>query len=442
MTSTTYHFPRGFLWGTATSSHQVEGYNTLNQWWAWEQLEGHILNGDKSGAACDWWSGRWRDDFDRAAETGQNAHRFSLEWSRIQPVPDRWEEAALERYREMARGLVDRGMTPLVTLHHFSDPLWLAEMGGWENEAVVDRFARYTRKAVEALKEYVNLWVTINEPNLYAVLSYLFGNFPPGKKDLKATGRVLVNLVRAHAAAYAAIKEIQPTSRVGIAQHYRGFRPNRPASPLDRLAANLFHGSLNDSFPRALTTGVFRFATTRANIPQAKGTQDFVGLNYYTEELVSFSPGHAADLFTRRFYDPQVEASDGGFIGNVPEGFYRALEWCKSFDLPIIITENGLNDDSDRLRPRYLVQHLHWAWRAVNFNFPIKGYFHWSLVDNFEWERGWSQRFGLWELDVETQARRKRPSADLYAAICRGNGISAEMVERYTPELTGLLFPE
>src|SRR5574342_539878 len=130
----TYHFPRGFLWGTATAAHQVEGNNTNNQWWQWEE-QGHTKG--RSGLACDWWGGRWREDFDRAAEGGQNAHRLSVEWSRIQPTPDTWDEDALERYRSMLRGLRERGMTPMVTLHHFTDPLWFYERNGWEKEEAV-----------------------------------------------------------------------------------------------------------------------------------------------------------------------------------------------------------------------------------------------------------------------------------------------------------------
>jgi beta-glucosidase len=441
MTSATFNFPRGFLWGTATSAHQVEGFNTNNQWWAWEQQPGRIHAGDKSGAACDWWGGRWRDDLDRAAETGQNAHRFSIEWSRIQPVPDKWDESALDRYREFARGLHDREMTPLVTLHHFTDPLWLAERGGWENEEVSGLFSAYARKTVEAISEYANLWVTINEPNVYAVLGYLSGHFPPGRREPKIAARVLANMVRAHAAAYHAIKEVQPTARVGIAQHYRGFRPMHAWSPFDRLAAKILHNLLNDSFPRAIVNGRLRTPFGSQQIPAARGTQDFIGLNYYCEERAAFSPLRPAEFFVKRAFEPQAETSDCSYIANVPEGFFRALQWSNSYNLPIIVTENGVCDQADILRPRYLVLHLHQLWRAVNFNFPVKGYFHWSLVDNFEWERGWSQRFGLWELDVETQARRKRPSADLYAEICRQNAISSETVERYTPELVAQMYP-
>ncbi len=234
MAQATYHFPRGFLWGTATAAHQVEGNNTNNNWSAWEKQPGRIAQGQHAGLACDWWGGRWREDFDRAADAGQNAHRMSVEWSRIQPAPDRWDEAALDRYREMLRGLVERGMTPMVTLHHFSDPLWLVEQGGWENEQVTAHFEKFVSKVVEACQEYVNLWVTLNEPNVYAGNGYVTGDFPPGKHDLQASFRVMVNLVRAHAAAYHAIHKLQPQARVGLAIMYRGFTPAKTWSPLDR----------------------------------------------------------------------------------------------------------------------------------------------------------------------------------------------------------------
>jgi beta-glucosidase len=441
MARATFHFPRGFLWGCGTSSHQVEGNNKNNNWWAWEGQPGRILNGDKSGLACDWWNGRWREDFDRAAEGNQNAQRFSLEWSRIQPTPDRWDEDALDRYREMTRGLIERDMTPLVTLHHFSDPLWLAEKGGWENEAVVDDFVRYTRKVVEALQEYVTYWVTINEPNLIAVLGYLFGDWPPGKTDLGAALRVFTILVRAHAAAYHAIHEVQREARVGIALNVRPLLPAHPGSPLDRLVAGVQSSMMNEFFPRALQSGVLRFPGWFRRMPEAKGTQDYLGINYYTQELVSFNLTHAGELFGSRCCPEGAEVSETGYIANLPQGLFDTLKWGMKFGVPMIITENGVEDSKDVLRPRYLIQHVHQAWRAVNFNYPVKGYFHWSLVDNFEWERGWTQRFGLWELDVETQRRRKRPSADLYAEICKENGLSSEMVARFAPEILEQMFP-
>ena len=441
MAQATFNFPRGFLWGTATASHQVEGNNTNSTWWAWEQEPGRIKEGHKSGLACDWWGGRWREDFDRLAQAGQNAHRLSLEWSRVQPTPERWDEAALDYYREMMRGLHERNVLPMVTLHHFSDPLWLAEQGGWENEAVVGYFEAYVRKAVEALKEYVSLWVTINEPNVYATIGYVLGNWYPGRKSLASAMRVMVNQVRAHAAAYKAIHGLQPSARVGMAHNIRPMLPARDWSPLDRLVTWVQSGAFNEFFPRALRSGKLRFLTMRKNLAEARGTQDFLGINYYTREFVAFNLFGPGELFGRRFYRSAAELSSTGFIANEPRGLFAAVKWGLQFGIPIIITENGVDDPGDNLRRRYIVQHLHQLWRAVNFNFPVKGYFHWTLVDNFEWERGWTQRFGLWELDVETQARRKRPSADLYAEICLSNSLSSEMVARFAPELFPAMFP-
>ena len=234
-----YIFPPGFLWGCATAAHQVEGRNTNNDWYAWEQLPGKIQDGGSSERASDWWSGRWKEDFDRAAETGQNAHRLSVEWSRIQPTPDRWDEDALDHYREILRGLVQRGLMPMVTLHHFTNPLWLSEQGGWENPKAPKWFAAYTRKVVEALKEYVSLWCTINEPNVYVGISYMDGAWPPGKND---HSRRLYS-------------DGQPVARpcLGLQSHSRNSenRPGRggaPLPPIQTCQASLSARSLDDEF--------------------------------------------------------------------------------------------------------------------------------------------------------------------------------------------------
>ena len=438
-----YTFPSGFLWGAATASHQVEGNNTNNNWYFWENQPGRILQGHKSGAACDWWAGRWRDDFDRASETSQNAHRLSIEWSRIQPAPDRWNEDALDVYREMLRGLYHRGMTPLVTLHHFSDPLWLYEKGGWENPDTPALFEAYVRKVVDALREFTTYWITLNEPNIYIYNGYLgHGEFPPGKNDQGAAFRVMVNMLRGHALAYRAIKAIQKESRVGVSMHYRGFVPAHPGIPGEQQVAEALSRNLNASFLDTILDGRLSFLLSRSRLPEAIGTQDFVGLNYYTTDHVSLNLLNPTELFSKRTPPPGAPLSDGGFIAHAPEGIERMLSWARRrYNLPIIITENGVNDADDRLRPRYLVEHLHQVWRAIQWNWQVKGYFHWSLVDNFEWERGWTQRFGLWGLNVETQARIRRPSVNLYAAICKENALSNETVARYAPESLQKLFP-
>lgn len=440
MIEATYHFPRGFLWGTATAAHQVEGGNTNNQWHAWEQA-GRTQGA--SGLACDWWSGRWHEDFDRAAETGQKTHRLSVEWSRIQPTPEQWDEDALERYRTMLRGLRQRGMTAMVTLHHFTHPLWLEEVGGWESVTAISHFDRFVRKTVEALKEYCGLWCTINEPNTYAGLGYVTGAMPPGGGGLAPAVRVQANMARAHAAAYRTIHEIQPAARVGYALHYRPALPRRRWCALDSMMTHYRDLAVNLAFPTAVSSGVMRTPLGRIRMPEVKGTQDYFGLNYYSSDTVSFDPLRPKELFTRTHYPRDADLSQSGMIANIPQGFYAAIHWVvRTYpDLPILITENGIDSSEDAVRRRYLAQHLHQIWRAVNFNWQIKGYFHWTLVDNFEWERGWTQRFGLWALDTQTQKRTKRPSADLFAAICKTNSLSTEMVHQYCPEVFDNIFP-
>ena len=442
MPQATFNFPVGFLWGTATSSHQVEGNNRNNDWWAWEEQPGRIARDHRSGLACDWWGGRGREDRDRAKETGQNAHRLSIEWSRIQPTPDRWDEDALERYRVIMRGLYERGITPMVTFFHFSLPMWLAERGGWEHAETPALFTTFVRKAAEALKEYCTLWITINEPNVYMYEAYVEGLFPPGKKDLQAALRVYANLLLGHAMAYHELHRLQREARVGVAIHFRPMHPAGPLTFLDNIPARLSGQIFNEAFPLATADGKLRLVTKTVHIPEAAHTADFLGVNYYTLDQVRFNLLRGKDFFMERFFTPGAALSDTDYLANEPTGLFEVLKWgSRRFNQPIIITANGGEAADDHLRPRYLMEHIHQTWRAVNFNWQIKGYFHWSLVDNFEWERGWTQRFGLWGLDVDTQQRIRRKSVDLYAAICKQNGLSYETVETYTPELISSLFP-
>ena len=190
-----------------------------------------------------------------------------------------------------------------------------------------------------------------------------------------------------------------------------------------------------------MSSGVMRLPVFRRRIPEAKGTLDFIGIDYYTRMRVNFNLLKAGEMFGEQSFPDGSDLSEDGWIANEPEGMFEAIQWALPLKIPIIITENGVNDAEDRLRRRYLIQHIHQVWRAVNFNYPVKGYFHWTLVDNFEWERGWTQHFGLWALDVDTQVRTKRTSADLYAEICKLNGISSDIVKRYAPEVFEKLFP-
>lgn len=431
-------FPRGFLWGTATSSHQVEGQNTNNDWALWEDQPGRIAQAGRAGRATDWWAGRWQEDLDRAAAGHQTAHRLSLEWSRLEPRPGEWDTKALDKYRTILGGLRQRDLEPMVTLHHFTNPQWLMEQGGWLAEDVPRQFASYAARVVDEIGDLVAHWVTVNEPNVYAYMAHLAGDFPPGGRSLSDALRAMENMVRAHAASYRAIHERQPNALVGLAHHYRGMEPANPLNPLDRLFASLRSSLFNLTVPETCATGVFSLPWRRIQLPEAKGTQDFFGLNYYTREKVGF---HWREMAKAHFPDG-ADVSPTGFIARDAEGFWQALRWAQGYGLPLYVTENGVDDPEDDLRRRYLVSHLQRLWKAANFNWQVKGYFHWSLVDSFEWERGWTQRFGLWELNTENQERTRRPSADLYSEICQSNSLTTEMVSQYAPEVFDDMFPE
>ncbi len=437
-----YHFPRGVLWGTATSSHQVEGGNANNNWSTWENTPGKIVNCEKAGLACDWWGGRWQGDFDRAAEGGQTSHRLSLEWSRIQPSLDRWDEGCLAYYREMIAGLNQRGIKPMVTLHHFTDPLWLSEKNGWLNDETLSLYSAYVSRAVATLKDECNLWCTLNEPNLYALLGYMAGNFPPGRRgDLRSLFQVYENLLKAHALAYQAIHALQPGAQVGLAINRSLLVAGRRWNLADRWLTHMANWISGDAFMRPFQTGVFKLFGRNRRIAGLRGSLDYFGLNYYYRQVMEVAPFEKNGLYSRISYEEEGEPSPSGKFGNTPRGMYAALTWAKRFGLPILITENGIEDREDSLRRRYLVQNLHQVWRAVNMNFPVRGYYHWSLVDNFEWTDGWQNRFGLWELNPATQERTPRRSAELYAKICRENGLTTEMIEEYCPEVLEKVFP-
>lgn len=435
MAQATMFFPRDFLWGTATAAHQVEGNNSNNDWWQWEQQENTILDGSRSGLACNWWQNA-EQDLDEGARMGTNAHRLSLEWSRIEPEPSVFDEEALGRYREILEALHERGMQPMVTLHHFSNPLWLVEKGDFAGEIVTDYFRRYAEHVVDSLGDLVAQWVTINEPMVYMVARYLEGDFPaPKRRGWRVLPGVFANLLRCHAAAYEAIKGRYPEAPVGVAKNMAVFEPPPQGDRLDVWWAGRISSLFNDWWMEAMRTGRLRRPLGSGRIRGLEGRFDFVGINYYTRFYTRFG------RLYERAWEPNAAVSDGNYGEVYPAGLFTVIKRALRYQKPIFITENGVPDAADRMRPGFLLTHLREVWRAVSFNWPVMGYYHWSLVDNFEWERGWTQRFGLLALDQESQERVWRQSAHLYREICTSNSISSGMAERYAPEVMPVLFP-
>lgn len=411
-------FPDGFLWGTATAAHQVEGHNHGNDWWDWEQRPGRIRNGDRSDPACDHYE-RFEADFDLLQSLHQNAHRFSVEWSRIEPQDGVFDGTAIAHYARVLDALHARGLEPFVTLHHFTLPRWLAARGGWVNPLAVDRFARFSDRVVADLGHRVTHWITINEPTALVYQSYLAGTWPPGVRDFRSGVRVLGHLLRAHWRAYERIKARDPRAQVGLAHHLRIFDPFRAWHPLDRVVAALYQRVFNETMLRSLRRGRTAYPLSRAG--EATGpqpSQDFIGLNYYTRDLLRFDPHARADFFARRLNRAGSPVSDQG-LEIYPEGLYRWLLALQPEGLPIYVTENGVADATDALRPAFLYDHLRAVLRAMHRGIPVRGYFHWTCFDNFEWAEGYGLKFGLAACDPPTQARRLRDSSRLFAEICR-----------------------
>ena len=386
--------PSAFSFGTATSATQVEGGCATSDWWAFAHAAGRVARGDVPDVACDHWN-RFREDVALQVALGMQSHRLSVEWARVEPADGRFDDAAVDRYREETALLRASGIEPMVTLHHFSFPTWLAERGGAEAPELPERFARFAERVARALARDVTHWVTINEPNVLVAQGWLLGVWPPARRDPVGAVRAARNLRRAHIAAYRAVHAARAGARVGLAHHVRVATPASPALR-DRLAARALDVVFNEPF---------------LDLPQ-----DFVGLNYYSRDVVRFDATKPAELFAARTVPPGAPVNDLGWE-IFPEGLGQVLRSLGKKRKPIWITENGIADAADEKRERFIVDHLREVARAIEDGVDVRGYLHWSLLDNFEWAEGYAPRFGLYEVDYATQKRTLRPSGRAYARI-------------------------
>ncbi len=418
--------PNRFLWGSATSAYQVEGCCTNANWHRFESsvsAEGapRISGGQRAGTATDHWN-RYRQDIALMKDLSLNAYRFSLEWSKIEPLEGTFDEDAIDHYASVIADLRAEGIVPMVTLHHFTNPNWFEDRGAFLSDDAPRIFGRFVRKVVTCLGRGVDLWMTVNEPTVYALNGYLFGEFPPGERNPKKAVRVLWNVLQAHTEAYRIIKDMRPSAQVGLGINFFVFDPRSSLSLPDVLAARFMTRTANESLLHYLNTGEFTFGipgigyvSSRTGI---RDSYDFVGLNYYTR----FHP-HVHPLSWRIAVDRTAPGSgqrtDMGWE-IYPEGLYRALSVIRSHTArPIYITENGLADDSDTKRGSFIRDHLLVMNRAISEGIDIRGYFYWSLLDNFEWAFGYSKRFGLYHVDFSTQQRTLRPGSRSYTDMIR-----------------------
>ena len=403
-------FPRGFLWGTASAAHQVEGDNKNCDWWEWEQQPGKIANGDSSLIACDNYR-RYREDFKLLREMNQNAHRLSIEWSRIEPSQGEFDSRQIRHYRDVLGDLREQGIEPMVTLHHFTSPLWFARKGGWMDRDSVRAFVSFVTRAADELGDLVNLWCTINEPNIYATNGWLTGEFPPGHQgDFRGFYSVISNMRRAHELAYVAIKKRRPDSMVGLSHHKFLFLP---ASDKRR----------DVWATRAAQATVDRWPIGPGRMQRVvEATSDYVGVAHYWAQNVAFDPRRPRDQFLRRTNVPGAQLTDMGWTSD-PVHMRRVLNEVKSLGKPVFVTENGIGTDDDERRKRYVADVLASVRDAIGDGVDVRGYFHWTNMDNFEWARGYGVKFGLIECDRATLERTVKPSGVLYGRIAAANAL-------------------
>jgi len=419
-------FPSSFLWGAATAAHQVEGDNSNSDWWDWERRPGTPCV-DQSGLACDHYH-RYPEDVATLAGLGLNTYRYSVEWARIEPEEGVIDQDQLDHYRRMTDAVLEAGLTPMVTLHHFTLPRWLAARGGWLDPEAPASFARYCETVVRALGDRVDWYCTINEPGVVAFGGYLGAlGFPPGTHDLESWERAIDGLIAGHRLALAAVKTARPSAKVGATHSMQEWVPDEAALPMIEWL-------------RHRNEDVFL---------EACGDDDFVGVQTYTRVPVRL--GRATSALLRlalrnrwavdRFVAPTIRRQAQDPAPPLPAGTRRTQMGYEfrpeavaatirrvASILPgrdIIVTEHGVATDDDAERVEFIDRGLRAIHAEIQAGIPVRGYIHWSAFDNFEWVRGYSMRFGLVGVDRSTLARTVRPSGRFLGEIARTGRLAA-----------------
>ncbi|MFL6238203.1 MAG: glycoside hydrolase family 1 protein [Actinomycetes bacterium] len=382
-------FPPDFTWGTATAAHQIEGANVNNDWWDWEHQPGTVC-AEPSGDACDSWH-RWRNDIDVVASLGLSSYRFSLEWSRIEPAEGEWSHATIAHYLGIGEALLERGIEPVVTFHHFTTPRWVVAHGGWVESSTAERFTAFAERAARELAPVLRRACTLNEPNIVATMGYEMGIFPPGVTDASMRDRANETLIAAHRGAVDAIRSAATGVPVGLTLSMTDYQP-----------ATGGESTLQEV--RRHSEDVFL---------DAVGGDDFLGVQAYTRMLVGPDgwigpePGVPTTAMGYEYWPEALEAT-----------IRRAWDYTGG-GVPIIVTENGIGTDDDEQRIAYVRTALEGVLACLSDGIDVRGYTYWSLLDNFEWVFGYRPRFGLVAVDRETFERTPKPSAQWYAEVAR-----------------------
>ncbi len=402
-----------FLWGVATSAFQLEG-SPHADWSSWDT----ILS--ERPAVTNHYE-LYREDLALLQDLGVNAYRFSLEWSRIQPREDRWDEEALGHYREITEILGRYGIEPMLTLHHFTHPLWFIKRFPWHEDASVDRFLAYVRRVVSAM-DGVRYWITFNEPYVLVLAGYFEGCTPPAIRSPQLGVRALANILRAHAGAYDIIHDACPNARVSVAHNMAALAPWKKWNPLDKLLSRVAKYFYNHSLLDAFLTGSLRIKfpfREEMNIPvPIRGKLDFFGINYYTRIHMRFNPLRNMGVEMRHLDIDGHGLTDLGWEIH-PRGLEKVLRYAARLGVPMIITENGIATKDSQKKIRYMKEHVEAIERCRRQGMDIRGYFYWSLIDNYEWLQGLDARFGLYRVDFGTLRRIPTNAAAYYSFLIR-----------------------
>ncbi|MCE9614561.1 MAG: glycoside hydrolase family 1 protein [Lentisphaerae bacterium] len=443
-------FPDNFIWGTSTAGHQVEGGNAFSDWWAWEQ-KGLIADGTVSGRAMDYWN-RHEEDHALMAKLAYKGFRLGIEWSRVEPQKGHFDGDVIEHYRCILQSLRNHGFAVCLTLHHWVIPRWVADQNDWLNPDTVRQFLRYVNVVVKALGAFPDYWVTLNEPMVPAIMGNLLGRFPPQRRSLRAYRAVARAYLRAHAGAYHLIHQVQPLapdgtpSKVGVAMAYPWIEPWKspgPAGWYERAAAGIARRAAFEGWDHTIRTGKPHWIHGGPATAGVQNTYDYCGINYYMRVSLKYDRRRCDQYRIDDAQAPPGTAMTQTGWQIYPEGFYQTIRavW-KRFGKPILITENGIADDADEQRPRYIVEHLAQVHRALQEGIPILGYYHWAFLDNFEWREGFAKRFGLIAVrhDDPDLTRAPRRSAYLYSDIAQQNAVTKETVKAYAPQSVAAVF--
>jgi len=439
-------FPKGFLWGASTAAYQIEGYPVADGaspsiWHEFVQRPGVIQDGTTGDIACDHYH-RYPEDVAAMRDLGLKVYRFSIAWPRILPEPDRVNQKGLDFYSRLVDCLLEAGITPYATLFHWDLPMWLERQGGLVERSSVDHLLRYAEAVVRSLGDRIKHWITINEPTIFALFGYITGEYPPGRsRDIRGAFRAIHYQLLSHARAVGLVRTLAPGSAVGLAHHFVWIDPRDPQRKRDVMAASQMDDFANHGVLQSLFRGTYPPTMIRRvgrllpkgfekDLEEMGNPGDFIGMNYYTRQQYRYA-ALTPYLHAKEYSDPRVPRSAMWEIH--PEGMYRwLLRLRDQYGNPrCMVTESGFPlpdaegrdplEDSERIS--YLTDHIRMIAKAISEGARCEGYFHWSLLDNFEWSYGTTMRFGLLRTDFATQKRTWKRSAYWYRDLILANAI-------------------